>query len=146
VRASVPCTKPRSVPVIAEAQPPPIPTEPFHHRRRPALVVHRLRGRAGGNISQTVCRRDRALSGRCTSRGHFKTADRMAGKGPRPCEKTIAAYRWAIYCRRGFLRHGEDFGHTIIRAIGLLIFVRVKTFHTGAPGDRQGVGGASPLR
>jgi hypothetical protein len=28
------------------------------------------------------------------------------------------------------LRRGEDFGYTILRAIRLLVFVRVKTFHT----------------
>ena len=30
-------------------------------------------------------------------------------------------------------RHCEDFGYIILRAIGLLVFVRVLTFHTASP-------------
>jgi hypothetical protein len=51
---------------------------------------------------------------------------------PRPCEKTIAANHWAIYCRCARLRHCEDFGCTILRAIGLLVFITVVTFHTAS--------------
>jgi hypothetical protein len=51
------------------------------------------------------------------------------------------------------LRHGEDFRHTILSAIGLLIFVRVKTFHAASPHfrpcpgaiGRLGAGGTLPL-
>ena len=52
---------------------------------------------------------------------------------PRPCEKTIAANYWAIYGRCAGLRHGEDFGYAIPRAIELLVFVRVVTFYTASP-------------
>jgi orotate phosphoribosyltransferase len=31
------------------------------------------------------------------------------------------------------LRHDKDFGYTILRAIGLLVFIRVMTFHTASP-------------
>jgi hypothetical protein len=51
---------------------------------------------------------------------------------PRPCEKTIAANHWAIYCSCAELRHSEEFGYTILRAIGLLVLVRVMTFHTAS--------------
>src|SRR5215471_21724301 len=30
-------------------------------------------------------------------------------------------------------QHGENFGYTILGAIGLLVFVGVKTFHTASP-------------
>src|SRR5215469_15460456 len=33
-------------------------------------------------------------------------------------------------------QHGENFGYTILRAIGLLVFVGVKTFHTASVGFR----------
>ena len=52
--------------------------------------------------------------------------------GARQCEKTIAANHWAIYCRCAGLRHCEHFGCTILRAIGLLVFIRVVTFHTAS--------------
>ena len=51
--------------------------------------------------------------------------------GVRLCEKTIAANYWAIYCRCAGLWHCEDFGCTILRAIGLLVFIRVSDFSHG---------------
>jgi len=59
---------------------------------------------------------------------------------PRLCEKTIVSNQWAIYCRCSRRRRGEDFGYAILRAIGLLVFVKVMTFHTASTPSRPGCG------
>src|SRR5215813_12700607 len=62
----------------------------------------------------------------------FAIPVRIGSLGWRLCEKTIVANQWAIYCRCARRRRGEDFGYTILRAIGLLVFVKVMTFHTAS--------------
>ena len=70
----------------------------------------------------------------------------LAGLPAHPCEKDDLRQSLSNLLSRHGLPHGKYFGYFILRATGLLVFIRVVSFHTGAPGDRQGVGGASPLR
>ena len=61
----------------------------------------------------------------------------LAGLPAHPCEKTIATNHWAIYCRCAGFWQDEDFGYTIPRAIGLLAFVEVITFHKASGISRR---------
>jgi hypothetical protein len=61
----------------------------------------------------------------------------LAGLPAHPCEKTIVANHWDIYCHCAGRRHCEDFGCAILKAIGLLVFVRVETFHTASVDSRH---------
>jgi hypothetical protein len=56
----------------------------------------------------------------------------MTALGGGRVKEKIAGNHWAIYCRCAGLPAWRDFGYTILRAIGLLVFVRAKAFHTAS--------------